>query len=139
LFCGHKCHICLCTKLKIYVCRINVLYCGKRELSRQSRWLFNGSTSNCRGQLKCDGTCAETRFRLLVKWTSPFKSAGASVHSATGSRGVRISVSNGSNAGYTLFRGIVKSRGSLPFTSLPVCDRVPSCFSWSLQMNYQVN
>ena len=29
-----------------------------------------------RGQLKCDGTRAETRFRLLVKRTSPFKSAG---------------------------------------------------------------
>jgi len=26
--------------------------------------------------LECDGTCAETRFRLSVKWTSPFKSAG---------------------------------------------------------------
>ena len=29
-----------------------------------------------RGQLKCDGTRAETRFRLLAKRTSPFKSAG---------------------------------------------------------------
>jgi len=37
-----------------------------------------------RGQLKCDGTCAETRFRLLSKWMSPFKSAGASVQSTTG-------------------------------------------------------
>ena len=37
--------------------------------------------------------------------TSPFKSAGASVQSTTGSRGVRIS---GSNAGYTMFRGSVK-------------------------------
>ena len=58
-----------------------------------------------RGQLKCDGTCAETRFRLSAKRTSPFKSAGASVQSTTGSRGVRIS---GSNAGYTMFRGSVK-------------------------------
>ena len=29
-----------------------------------------------RGQLKCDGTHAETRFRLSAKRTSPFKSAG---------------------------------------------------------------
>jgi len=29
--------------------------------------------------LKCDGTRAETRFRLSGKRTSPFKSAGASV------------------------------------------------------------
>jgi len=57
------------------------------------------------GQLKCDGTRAETRFRLSAKRMSPFKSAGgASVQSTTGSRGVRIS---GSNAGYTMFRGSV--------------------------------
>ena len=29
-----------------------------------------------RGQLKCDGTRAETRYRLSAKRTSPFKSAG---------------------------------------------------------------
>jgi len=34
-----------------------------------------------RGQLKCDGTSAETRFRLSAKRTSAFKSAGASVQS----------------------------------------------------------
>jgi hypothetical protein len=58
--------------------------------------------------LKCDGTRAETRFCLSAKRTSPFKSAGASVQSTTGSRGVRIS---GINAGYTMFRGCVKSTG----------------------------
>jgi len=54
--------------------------------------------------LKCDGTRAETRFRLSPKRTSPMKSAEASVQSTTGSRGVRISVSN---AGYTTFRSSV--------------------------------
>jgi hypothetical protein len=49
-----------------------------------------------RVRLECAGTRAETRFRLSPKRTSPFKSAGASFHSTTGSRGVRIS---GSNAG----------------------------------------
>jgi hypothetical protein len=49
-----------------------------------------------------DGTRAETRFRLSPKWTSPFKSVGASVQSTAGSRGVRISWSN---AGYTTFGG----------------------------------
>jgi len=47
-------------------------------------------------RLKCDGTRAETGFRLSAKRTSSFKSAGASVQSTTGSRGVRIS---GSKAG----------------------------------------
>ena len=65
--------------------------------------------------LKCDGARAETRFRLSAKRTSPFKSAGASVQSTTGSRGVRIS---GSNAGYTMFRGSVKSSGYLLHWSL---------------------
>jgi hypothetical protein len=40
--------------------------------------------------------------------TSPFKLAGASVQSTTGSQGVCIS---GSNAGYTMFWGSVKSTG----------------------------
>jgi len=59
---------------------------------------------DCKLRLKCDGTSAEIRFRPPAKHTSPFKSAGASVQSTTGSRGVRIS---GSNAGYTMFRGSV--------------------------------
>ena len=57
-------------------------------------------------RLKCAGTRAETRFLLLAKGTSPFKSAGASVQSTTGSRGVRT---GGSNAGYNMFRGSMKS------------------------------
>ena len=63
-----------------------------------------------RGQLKCDGSREETRFRLSAKRTSPFISAGASVQSTAGSRGVRNS---GSNAGYTMFRGSVKGTGYL--------------------------
>ena len=74
----------------------------------------------CRLRLKCDGTRAETRFRLSAKGTSPFKSAGASVQSTAGSRGVRIS---GSNAGYTMFRGSVKSTGN-PLHS-PVSPSLP--------------
>jgi hypothetical protein len=56
-------------------------------------------------RLKRDGTRAETRFRLSAKQTSPFKSAGASVQSTAGRRGVRISASN---AEYTTFRGNVR-------------------------------
>jgi hypothetical protein len=62
----------------------------------------------CRLRLKCVGTFAETKFHLSTKRTSPYKSAGASVQSTTGSRGVRIS---GCNVGYTLFRGSLKSTG----------------------------
>ena len=90
-------------------------------------------------RFKCDGARAESRFRLSAKRTSPFKSAGASVQSTTGSRGVRIS---GSNARYTMFRGSVKNTGYPlhspvpPFTSPPVRHRVPSCFNWTLTDYY---
>jgi len=67
-----------------------------------------GEDRYSRGQSKCDGTREETRFRLSAKRTSPFKWAGASVQSTTGSRGVRIS---GSNTGYTMFRGSLKGTG----------------------------
>ena len=81
-------------------------------------------------RFKYDGTRAEIRFRLSAKGTSPFKSARTSVHSATGSRGVRIS---GSNAGYTMFRGSVESTGyplhlpvspSFPFPCVTVCHHI---------------
>ena len=53
-------------------------------------WHFHMNSAG-RLHLKCDGTRAETRFRLSAKRTSPFKSAGESVQSTTGSRGVHIS------------------------------------------------
>jgi hypothetical protein len=81
-------------------------------------------TTIARLLLKCDGTRAETRFRLSAKRTCPFKSAGASLQSTAGSRGVRISCSN---AGYTAFRGSVKSTGC-PLRS-PVPLHFPFCAS----------
>ena len=80
--------------------------------------------------MKYDGTRAGTRFLLSVKRKCPFKSAGASVQSTTGSRSLRIS---GSNAGYTIFRGSVKSTGyplhspvfpSLPLSFVTVCHHI---------------
>ena len=85
--------------------------------------------------MKCVGTRAETRFRLSAKRTSPFKSAGTSVQSTTGSRVVRIS---GSNAGYTMFRDSVKSTGyplhstvslSLPLPCVTLCHQPGRQFS----------
>jgi hypothetical protein len=80
--------------------------------------------------LKCDGTCAETRFHLSAKQMSPFKSAGASVQSITGIQSVCTS---GSNAGYTMSRGRVKSTGyplhspvspSLPLPCVTMCHHI---------------
>jgi len=58
---------------------------------------------------------------------------GTSVQLTTGSRGQRISGSNGSNAGYTMFQGSVKSTGyplhspvspSLPLPCVTVCHHI---------------
>jgi hypothetical protein len=96
----------------------------------RTRQLHNPNTIICRLLLKCDGTRAETRFRLSAKRTSPFKSAGASVQSTTGSRVARIS---SSNYGYTMFRGSVKSTDyalhspvspSLPFPCVTLCHHI---------------
>jgi len=73
---------------------------------------------------------AHARFRLSAKRTSPFKSAGASVQSTAGSRGLRIS---GGNAGYIMFRVSVKSTGyplhspvslSLALPCVTVCHHI---------------
>ena len=81
-------------------------------------------------RFKCDGTRAETRFRLSAKV------AEASGQSTTGSRVVCIS---GCNARYNMFRGSVKSTGYplhspvSPFTSPLVRHRVPSHINRTLQ------
>ena len=102
----------------------------KRSLFQTSPCIRFKRLPHSRLRMKCDGTRAENRFRLSAKRTSPFKSAGASVQSTTGSRGVRIS---GSNAGCTMFRGSVKSTGyplsspvspSLLLPCVTVCHRV---------------
>jgi hypothetical protein len=116
---------------------------GRKTCKEESSWKryvciagVNNCTSlscrtlGCRLRLKYDGALAETRFRLSAKRTSPFKSAGVSVQSTTGSRGVRIS---SSNAGHTMFRGSVKSTGyalnfpgspSLPLPCVPACHHI---------------
>ena len=76
------------------------------EVNSASNMMAAERSGKLAERLKCDGTSAETSFRLSAKWMSPFKSAGASVHSTTGSRVVRIS---DSNVGYTMFRGSVES------------------------------
>jgi len=87
------------------------------------------AVSSGRLRLKNNDTSAETRVRLSAKRTSRFKSAGASVQSITGSRGVRNS---SSNAGY-MFRGSVKGAGyplyspvshSLPLPCGTVCHHI---------------
>jgi hypothetical protein len=81
-------------------------------------------------RLKCNGTRAETKFRLSTKRNSQFKSAGASFQSTVGNRGMRIS---SSDAGYTMFRGSVKSIGytlhspvrpSFPLPRVTVCHHI---------------
>ena len=89
-------------------------------------------------RLKCDDTCAETRLGLSGKRTSPFKSAGASVQSTTGSRGVRI---GGSNTGYTMFRGGVRVLATHSIRQFPLHfpSRASSCaIRFQLDPTYRV-
>ena len=111
---------------------------------RMRRIILPYVASGCRRQLKCDGTRAETRFRLSAKRTSPFKLVGPSVQSTTVSRGVRIS---GSNAGYTMFRGSVKGIGyplhspvspSLPIPCVTVCHHI-STGIYHISPHYLIN
>jgi hypothetical protein len=92
--------------LPIFICRNGI---GRAQVAR---WPLRKSSKTRRrtrtfsiARAKRDGTRAETGFRLSPKRTSPFKSAGASVQSTAGSRGVRITLSN---AGYTTFGGGVR-------------------------------
>jgi hypothetical protein len=110
---------------------VQMIYSVTKQRQRSVPFRLTAS----RLRLKCDGTRAETRSCLSAKRTSPFKSAGTSVQSTIGSRGVGIS---GSNVGYNKFRGsegywLPTPLASFPFTSPPVRHRVPSHFNWTLQ------
>jgi hypothetical protein len=104
----------------------------------RNKLLFENMKHSVIARLKRDGTRAETSFGRSAKRTSPFKLAGVSVQSTTGSRRVRISSSNGSIAGYTMFRGTVQDYwlptplACFPFTSPTVRHRVPSGFNWAI-------
>jgi hypothetical protein len=119
-----------------YLCFNPRHYCGHLQaMTQEMRQIPSVVRVGVRTRLKYDGTRAENRFRLSAKLTSPFKSAGMSVPSTTGSRGVCIS---GSNAGYTMFRGSAKGTGYLlhspvsPSLPPPLRHRVPSHFNWTL-------
>ena len=92
---------------------------------------------------KRDGTRAETRFGLSAKRPSPFKSAGVSVQSTAGSRGVQISGQQlyrpGSDiqwkaAGYPLHSHLSPS---LPLSCVTVCHQIPNALYHLVVQNSQ--
>ena len=101
---------------------------------RNVHWLYKWQSCLHSGiaRSKRDGTCAETRFGLSAKRTSPFKSAGVSVQSTAGSRRVR---SSGRRlyrpcsdvqckaAGYPLHSHLSHS---IPLPCVTVCQQVPN-------------
>jgi len=87
----------------------------------------------CRLRLKRDGTRAELDFVFRRNRRVHLNQRGHQFSLTTGSRGVRISGSNGSNAGYTMFRGSVKRTGyplhlpvspSLTFLCATMCHHI---------------
>jgi hypothetical protein len=108
-------------------------------------FVFQTHSTGGRLRLKCDGTRAETRFRLSAKRTSPFKSVGSvsSVYYWQASR-------THQPAGFVLLvqACVLQSRDAywlptpsycFPFTSPPVRRRVPSHFNWTLLKACRVN
>jgi len=94
-------------------------------------------------RLKCDGTRAETRFRLSAKRTSPFKSAGgvssvgywqaSCVHQPSGFvLLVQACVLQSCDAYW-----LPTPFSCFPFTSPPFRQRVPSHFNWTLPSSRQ--
>jgi hypothetical protein len=114
------------SKTLVHICQTTWHHISKdcnvssANVSLQYSYVWPSTLELDRLHLKCDGTHAETRFHISAKKAGPFKSAGASVQSTTGSRGVRIS---GSNVGYNMFRGSVKGTG-YPLHS-PVSPSLP--------------
>ena len=101
-----------------------------RNTKRPFFWFTQNFIQHCRGQLKCDGTRTETSLFFRRNGRVHLNRRGASIQSTTGSRGVRI---RGSNAGYNMFRGSVKSTGypfhspvspSLPLPCVTVCHHI---------------
>jgi hypothetical protein len=86
-----------------------------------------------RGQLECDGTRAETRFRLSAKQAGPFYiGEGRQFSRLLATEVCASALIVGSNAGYT-FRGSVKGTGyplrspvspSLPLPCVTVCHHI---------------
>ena len=113
--------------------------------SREVTWKTRCKHNFGRGPLKCDGTRAETIFFFRRNGRVHLNRRGASVQSTTDSRDVRIS---GSNAGYTMFRGSVKSTGytlhspvppSLPLPCVTVCHHISTgvyCSAAHWRWNY---
>jgi hypothetical protein len=97
-------------------------------------------------RLKCDGTSAKTRFRLLTKRTSPFKSAGSSVQSTTDRRAVHISLQGLYCSCKPVFCSHVTLTGyplhslaspSLPLPCVTVCNHISTglYLGWWTQEN----
>ena len=130
------------------------VYCPRTHRTRRRQftgcWLPSqcASLSVCRLRMKCDGTRAETRFRLSAKRTSPFKSAGGRQFSRL--LAAEVCAISGSNAGYTVFRGSVKGTGyplhspvspSLPLPCVTVCHHISAalyhrCIIWKHKQQF---
>ena len=96
---------------------------------------YQGLVMMCRLRLKCDGTRAETRFRLSAKRTSPFKSVGGRQFSRLMAAEVCASAvvmldTPCSEVVWECWQPTPFT--SFPFTSPPVRHRVPSHFNWTL-------
>jgi len=111
------------------------MYVYRNIETRSCKNCCSGKAMSIRGQLKCDGTREETRFRLLAKWTSPFKSAAGCQFSRQLAAEVCASavvmlVTPCSEVVWRVLATHSIRQFPLHFPSLR--HRVPSHFKWSL-------
>jgi hypothetical protein len=125
------------------VCRMFPTLCSASVRMSCTKHVYHiicltGRCSGSRLRLKCDGRHAKTRFHLSAKRTSPFKSAG----SVSSVNYWQASCAH-QPAGFVLLvqACVLQSCDTywlptpfscFPFTSPPVCHRVPSHFNWTL-------
>ena len=115
---------------------------SKPEISKHDLQVHAEASVCSRLRLKCDGTRAETRFRLSAKRTSPLKSAGgvSSVSywqaSCAQQPGVFVLLAQACVLQSCDAYWLPTPLSCFPFTSPPVRYRVPSHFNWTLLQSY---
>jgi hypothetical protein len=91
---------------------------------------------------KRDGACAETRFRLSRETDRGYLNRRGGRRQFSRLLAAEVCGIIGSNVGYTVFRGSVKSTTCIlhspvsPSLPPPVRHRVTSHFNWSLLLNF---
>ena len=124
--------MCVLSPPQQVLCRVT---CTEQGIEMKGKG--KGKVHRSRARLKCDGTCTETRFGLSGKRTSQFKSAGGRQFSRLLAAEVCASAVVMLDKPCSEVPAIHSIR-KFPFTPLPVRRSVPSHFSRTLRMIFEI-